>query len=67
MYSCNLINKAISFIMIPPKIISVSGLRTTIMAPAENNECFFIPIPCSLIQGLDIQGQQAIDLKYRIR
>ena len=45
-----------------------SGLRTTILAPVENNEneCFFIPIPCSLIHGLDVDGKPAIDLKYRI-
>ena len=45
-----------------------SGLRTTILTPVENNdnECFFIPIPCSLIHGLDVDGRPAIDLKYRI-
>jgi hypothetical protein len=39
----------------------VNNGRQTILAPADDRECFFIPLPCHLIEGYQPQQQSQQD------
>ena len=45
--------------------VLVNG-KQVVLAPADDRDCFFIPIPCSLLQGF-LEPEDTISLQYRIR
>ncbi len=43
----------------------VNNGRQTILAPADDRECFFIPLPCHLIEGYQPQQQSQPQQDYQ--